>query len=69
LGVGPLPIPFRRLSASRLAEAIHTAVSDTTMRQAAARLGAKIQAENGLVATVDLIDSLLSNLQPLRRYG
>jgi sterol 3beta-glucosyltransferase len=62
LGVGPLPIPFRRLSASRLAEAIHTAVSDTTMRQAAASLGAKIQAENGLVAAVDLIDSLLSNL-------
>jgi sterol 3beta-glucosyltransferase len=57
LGVGPPPIPFRRLTASRLAEALHTAVSDTNMRQTAARLGAKVRAENGLATAVTLINS------------
>ncbi len=55
LGVGPRPIPFRRLSRDRLAQAITRAVSDAQMRQQAAEVGAKIQAENGVAAAVEVI--------------
>ncbi len=39
LGVGPAPIPFKRLTADRLAQAIQIAVTDQSMRQRAAELG------------------------------
>ena len=48
LGLGPAPIPQKRLTADRLAEAIRTAVSDTTMRQKAHSYGAHIRAEDGV---------------------
>jgi sterol 3beta-glucosyltransferase len=48
LGAGPRPIPRRRLTADRLAEAIHVAVSDESIRQRAASLGAAIRAEDGI---------------------
>lgn len=48
LGAGPAPIPRKKLTAERLAEAIRAAVTDEAMRQRAADLGAKIQAEDGI---------------------
>jgi sterol 3beta-glucosyltransferase len=48
LGVGPVPIPQRRLTADRLARAIREAVTDVQMRRRAAELGVKIRAEDGL---------------------
>jgi UDP:flavonoid glycosyltransferase YjiC (YdhE family) len=48
LGVGPRPIPRRRLTAERLAEAIHIAVNDESIRQRAASLGATIRSEDGV---------------------
>ncbi len=47
LGVGLPPIPSKRLTAEKLAQAITTAVSDPGMRQRAAELGDKIRAEDG----------------------
>ena len=47
LGVGPLPIPRKQLNANNLAQAIQTVVSDSRIRENAASLGAKIQAEDG----------------------
>jgi sterol 3beta-glucosyltransferase len=55
LGVGPEPIPRKKLKAERLAQAIHTAVTDQAMRQRAADLGAKIQAEDGIAHAVAVI--------------
>lgn len=55
LGVGTSPIPRKDLTAERLAKAIQQAMNDPVMRQRAADLGAKIQAEDGVanaVATV-----------------
>jgi UDP:flavonoid glycosyltransferase YjiC (YdhE family) len=55
LGVGPQPIPRKQLSADRLAQAIHIAVTNTTMQQRAAELGRKIQAEDGVARAVEII--------------
>jgi sterol 3beta-glucosyltransferase len=48
LGVGPSPIPQRKLTADNLARAMREAVTNTQMQERAAMLGAKIQAEDGL---------------------
>ena len=58
LGVGPTPIPRRKLTVDRLAQAIQVAVTDKDMRQRAADLGAKIQAENGIANAVELIQKI-----------
>jgi UDP:flavonoid glycosyltransferase YjiC (YdhE family) len=58
LGVGPEPIPFKKLTAGRLATAIRTAVDDDGLRRCAAALGAKIAAEHGLSTAVELIHSI-----------
>lgn len=55
LGVGPAPIPRKRLTAERLASAITQAVTDGAIRQHAAALGAAIRAEKGVDAAVALI--------------
>jgi UDP:flavonoid glycosyltransferase YjiC (YdhE family) len=58
LGVGPQPVPFRNLTAARLATAIKAAVSDESMRTRAAALGQKLRAENGVQRAVELIGQL-----------
>ena len=58
LGVGPKPIPRQRLTVDRLAESIRYAVSDTTMREKAARLGERIRAENGIASAVEIIQQI-----------
>lgn len=55
LGVGPKPIPFRKLSVARLVEALILATTDSLMRQRAVVLGEKIRAEDGLQKTVKII--------------
>ena len=55
LGVGPAPIPRRRLTADGLAQAIHTAVSDDSILQRAAELGTTIRAEDGIRVAVEAI--------------
>jgi UDP:flavonoid glycosyltransferase YjiC (YdhE family) len=55
LGVGPVPIPRKELTIERLAKAVHAAVTDEAMRQRAADLGSKIQAEDGVARAVEVI--------------
>ena len=55
LGVGPEPIPRRKLTFERLAQAIDQVLTDQTMRQHAADLGSKIQAEDGIARAVAVI--------------
>lgn len=55
LGVGPAPIERRALTAGNLAMAIRAAES-RTIRQAAAALGKRIRAEDGVGAAVRLIE-------------
>jgi sterol 3beta-glucosyltransferase len=58
-GVGPEPIPQRRLTAPRLAAAIHTAVQDAPTRQRASALGARINAEDGVANAVAIIERVV----------
>ena len=62
LGVGPEPIPRQKLSVERLAQAIQKAVTDKEMRQRAARLGSKIQAEDGIARAVEIIQQITAPL-------
>lgn len=55
LGVGPQPIPQKRLNADDLAEAIRAAVTDREMRRRAGTLGEAIRAEDGVGRAVQII--------------
>jgi sterol 3beta-glucosyltransferase len=59
LGVGPKPIPFRKLSAAQLAEALTIATTDSLMRERAVLLGEKIREENGIKKAVEIISGHL----------
>jgi sterol 3beta-glucosyltransferase len=56
LGVGPAPIPRKRLTTERLAGAIREAVSNTAMRQRADALGQQVRAEDGIGSAVAFIE-------------
>lgn len=58
LGVGPASIPRSNLTVDRLAQAIEEAITNTVMRQRAAELVAKIQAEDGIGNAVKIIDQI-----------
>lgn len=58
LGVGPAPIPRRKLTVERLAQAIQEALTDQTMRQCAANLGSRIQAEDGIARAVAVLQQI-----------
>jgi UDP:flavonoid glycosyltransferase YjiC (YdhE family) len=58
LGVGPAPIPRSKLTVDRLAQAIEVTVTNTAMRQHAAEIGAKIQAEDGIANAVAIIQQM-----------
>jgi len=58
LGVGPASIPFKRLTADRLAQAIQIAVTDQAMRQRAAELGERIRAEDGIARAAAVIQQM-----------
>ncbi len=55
LGVGPPPLPLKKLDAGRLAQAIHAAMTDMEMRRRAASLGAAIRGEDGVGKAVEII--------------
>jgi UDP:flavonoid glycosyltransferase YjiC (YdhE family) len=55
MGVGPEAIPRKKLTAQGLAQALHTAVTDSSIRQKAAALGQSIQAEDGVGEAVAII--------------
>jgi len=55
MGLGPEPIPKKKLTADRLASAISKAVTDSGMRQRASSCGAAIRAEDGVSNAVELV--------------
>lgn len=55
LGAGPRPIPFKELTAERLADAIRQTTSDGTIRESARRVGEHIRAEDGLGRATEII--------------
>ena len=59
LGVGPAPIPQRRLDAARLGDAIRATVDDPAMRAAATRLSTAIRAEDGVGAAIARIEAAM----------
>ena len=62
LGVGPAPIPRKRLTAERLAAAIGEATANATMQQRASDLGQTIRAEDGVGNAVASIDRFCQRL-------
>ncbi len=56
LGIGLRLADHRRLTAEKLAQAIHTAVTDSALQSRAADLGARIRAENGVARAVEIIE-------------
>jgi sterol 3beta-glucosyltransferase len=58
LGVGSKPIPRKRLTAERLANAIQEVITNKDMRQRALKLGKQIQTENGIESAVEIINQL-----------
>lgn len=61
LGVGPEPIPRRRLTVARLADAIDRTLHDDLMRTRAAQLGARLRAERGVEAAVEIVERYARN--------
>jgi UDP:flavonoid glycosyltransferase YjiC (YdhE family) len=57
LGAGPPPIPYKKLNASDLAEAIRWATGDPLIGEHAARIGLAIRREDGLQRAVERIES------------
>jgi sterol 3beta-glucosyltransferase len=62
LGVGPKPIPHKKLAVQSLTEAIQAAISDQTMRLRAVELGKRLQSENGVAQAVKTIEQYLGTL-------
>ena len=60
LGVGPDPIPRKRLTAARLAHAMQIAATDEAMHTRAAELGQTIRAEDGVGNAVRVFDQIIA---------
>lgn len=60
LGVGPKPIPRPKLTADRLAHAIHQAVTDPHMAERARQISAQLQAEDGLGNAIAAVETYLA---------
>ena len=58
LGVGSKPIPRKKLTVERLANAIQDVVTNEGVRQRAAKLGKQIQIEDGIASAVEIIAKL-----------
>ncbi len=59
LGVGPEPIPAKKLTAAKLAAAIGTATADQALKARAAALGEKIRREDGVDHAVEIVRHVL----------
>jgi len=60
LGVGPSPIPRKRLTDQKLGDALRVATTDNAMRRRAADLGAQIRAEHGVLTAVQHLEHHLT---------
>ena len=64
LGVGPEPVPQKRLTAEGLAAAIRNITEDERMRSRAAELGEQIRAEDGVARAVEIVAGRTSEGTP-----
>ena len=60
LGVGPRPIPRKKLSAKNLAEALRQLANDESIRHKARSIGEKIRAEDGVKESCTLIENVMA---------
>ncbi len=60
LGAGPEPLPMARLDAAGLAGRLRAVLASPSMRERAADLGARLRAEDGVAAAVEMIDRHLA---------
>jgi UDP:flavonoid glycosyltransferase YjiC (YdhE family) len=60
LGVGPSPIPRKRLTDQKLGDALRVATTDNAMSRRAADLGAQIRAEHGVLTAVQHLEHHLT---------
>jgi len=60
LGVGPKPIPRRKLTIKRLADTMTEAVTNPGIRQCATELGRKIRAEDGIANAIEVIHQVMN---------
>jgi sterol 3beta-glucosyltransferase len=67
LGLGPAPIPRKKLTTKRLAKAILKAINDKEMRQRAAELGKELKEEKGVDNAVSIIQNNENKLVFLRK--
>ena len=58
LGVGPNPIPRKKLSAARLVKAIQEVETDEEISENASKLGSEIRAENGIEKAISIINEI-----------
>ena len=58
LGVGPQPIPRKKLTAEKLAAALEQALTDGRMQHRAAVLGEQIRAEKGVARAAEIISGI-----------
>lgn len=61
LGAGPAPLRHRALTVERLTDVIQSGRHDAQMRERAAALGRKIQAENGIANAVRVIEEIAAH--------
>jgi UDP:flavonoid glycosyltransferase YjiC (YdhE family) len=66
LGVGPKPIPFKKLTAEGLAAAIREAVTNPEIQKRARELGQCIQAEDGPGRTIELFFQYIEQFRRLK---
>jgi sterol 3beta-glucosyltransferase len=55
LGLGPAPIPRRKLTASRLAAALHDLTNDSETQKRAQTFGQSLRKEDGVIQAVELL--------------
>lgn len=67
LGVGPAPIPRKRLTAKRLAIAIEAACEDPKIQERAGSLGERIRAEHGVERAVEAFERITAAAAAARR--
>lgn len=60
LGVGPAPIPFQKLTATKLAKTIRQLLKDESMRKNAVQLCDRMAAEDGVGKAVGIIQDMLN---------
>jgi UDP:flavonoid glycosyltransferase YjiC (YdhE family) len=67
LGVGPAPVPRRKLTAKRLAAALDAATENPQMRRRAVEVAEALRGEDGVGAAVAVVEQFATNPSQLAR--